>query len=64
MCLGYVLFILSLFRLYLWFFIEGSVELEKFMHKTIKKIKFNLQEIKFKDQRDTTNNIMKKLDSN
>jgi hypothetical protein len=29
-CFGYTLFILSLFRLYLWSLIEGTVEIKKF----------------------------------
>ncbi len=37
--LGYLLFILSLFRIYLWFFIKGSVEAKNFQHELGTKLK-------------------------
>ena len=43
MILGYVLFVLSLFRLFLWFFIYGSVEIQKFMHKLSNNLKFKIK---------------------
>ena len=43
MILGYVLFVLSLFRLFLWFVIHGSVEIQKFMHKLSNNLKFKIK---------------------